>query len=167
MPDITPEERLLEMIKKAQGSLKMKKELKVFTKVNIILVSVIILIAGIFAMDAVRSKKSISGLKADISKLETRPLPQPAEVKDIAREEAQEAQIPKVEAAVPKKELTIDLNLLGIITGNENQAIIEDKKTNKTYFLYQGDSLEGFKVFSIGGTGVILDYKGEKIELKI
>ena len=57
--------------------------------------------------------------------------------------------------------------LLGIITGDEDQAVIEDKSGEKSYFLYKGDSFKDFTVYDIKESRVILDYRGEKIELKI
>ena len=68
---------------------------------------------------------------------------------------------------ISKEEILGNLNLLGIITGENNQAIIEDKNLKKTFFLYKGDSLGELKVYDIKESAVILDYKGEKIELKI
>ncbi|MBU3910954.1 MAG: hypothetical protein KKD90_00025 [Candidatus Omnitrophica bacterium] len=167
MSHITPEERLLELIKKAQGSLKIKKELKIFNKVNIILIGIIVIVISVFAMDVVKSKKNISDLEADLSGLKIMPLPQPADIKEIAVEDIKEAVVAKIEMPAPEKSLAVDLNLLGIITGDEKQAIIEDRKEGKAYFLYPGDNLEGFEVISITDTGVILDRDGEKIELKI
>jgi hypothetical protein len=162
MSHMTPEERLLDLIKKAQGSLKMKKELRIFTKVNIILAVLIIVVFGIFISDVFRSGKKKSMLKADLSKIEAPSLPEVVDAKEPAEEETDKTPVPP-----PGKELISGLNLLGIITGSANQAIVEDKKTDKTYFLYQGDVFGDFKVFSISTTGVILDYQGEKIELKI
>jgi hypothetical protein len=111
-------------------------------------------------------------LKADLSKIETPSLPEVVDEKKPAEEKIDKTPVSPVlnekkTAPSPGKELISGLNLLGIITGNANQAIIEDKKTDKTYFLYQGDVFGNFKVFSISATGVILDYQGEKIELKI
>lgn len=172
MPHMTPEDRLLDLIKKAQGSLKIKKELRIFTKVNIILAILIIVIAGIFIVDVSKSRKNVSKLKAYLSKIEAPSLQEPVDVKGPAIKEIEITHVSSVldeqkPEALSKKEPTSELNLLGIIIGNENQAIIEDKKADKTYFLYQGDSFGDFKVFSISATGVILDYQGEKLELKI
>ena len=56
---------------------------------------------------------------------------------------------------------------MGIVTGENNQAIIEDRNLKKTFFIYKGDSLGELKVYDIKNNAVILDYKGEKIELTI
>jgi hypothetical protein len=68
---------------------------------------------------------------------------------------------------IPKEEIVGNLNLLGIIRGDNDQAIIEDNTLKKTFFLYKGDLLGELKVYDIKDSAVILDYKGEKIELKI
>ena len=51
MPELTPEGKLLDVIKKAQDKLRFKKELKLFTKINIILIGLIIIIIAILLMD--------------------------------------------------------------------------------------------------------------------
>lgn len=56
-------------------------------------------------------------------------------------------------------------NLVGIITGERPQAIIENAETGKTYYLYKGQSFEGVMVFDIEAKRVVLDYGGEKITL--
>lgn len=68
---------------------------------------------------------------------------------------------------ISREEILGNLNLLGIITGDNNQAIIEDKTLKKTFFLYKGDLLGELKVYDIKDSVVILEYKGEKIELNI
>ena len=56
-------------------------------------------------------------------------------------------------------------NLVGIMPGANPQAIIEDRETGKTYYLYKGASFDGGVVQEIGNGRVVLDYKGEKINL--
>lgn len=58
-----------------------------------------------------------------------------------------------------------DINLLGIVSGQKPQAVIEDKKTQKTYFLNQGDSFGQTRVLEIKEGKVVLDYKGKNFEL--
>jgi hypothetical protein len=57
--------------------------------------------------------------------------------------------------------------LLGVIRGDNDQAIIEDKTLKKTFFLYKGDLLGELKVYDIKDSAVILEYKGEKTEIKL
>jgi len=59
------------------------------------------------------------------------------------------------------------LNLIGISSGDNLQAIIEDKSKNKTYFLYEGQSGEDIKIEKITPDKVILDYKGTRMELSL
>lgn len=61
--------------------------------------------------------------------------------------------------------LSEQFNLVGIIAGDSPQAVIEDKKANKTYYLYKGASFNGTVVEDIGSGKVILDCKGERVSL--
>ncbi|PIU41209.1 MAG: hypothetical protein COS99_06655 [Candidatus Omnitrophica bacterium CG07_land_8_20_14_0_80_42_15] len=63
------------------------------------------------------------------------------------------------------KDVKENLSLIGIIEGDKLQAAIEDKKGNKTHFVYKGDSLNDVSVEDILENKVILNYKGEKFEL--
>ena len=65
------------------------------------------------------------------------------------------------------KEFTKDLNLLGIVTGKNPQAIIEDKKEGKTYFVNKGDSIGVLRVEEIREDRVILNYQGEQLDLTL
>lgn len=62
-------------------------------------------------------------------------------------------------------DLSANLTLLGIVLDDRAQAIIQDKKTQKSYFLYKGNSIGEIKVEDILESKVILSYQGEKIEL--
>lgn len=77
-----------------------------------------------------------------------------------------ESKAKKVVPAGPTfKELVKDLKLLGIVSGDRLQVIVEDKKLNKTYFLYTGDYLGEIKVEEINSDRVVLDFQGERISL--
>ena len=56
-------------------------------------------------------------------------------------------------------------NLVGIIPGDKPQAIIEDKETQKTYYLVQGQSVNGITVDDVGAGKVIFSYGGKRIIL--
>ena len=62
-------------------------------------------------------------------------------------------------------DITKELSLLGIVRGDKPQAIIEDQRTKKTYFLNIGDSINGLVIESIGEGKVTLDYHGQKFDL--
>lgn len=64
-------------------------------------------------------------------------------------------------------DLIKDINLLGIIAGENPQAVIEDKKEQKTYYLTEGDYLGAFQVKDIQEGKVILSYGGKNYELHI
>ena len=65
------------------------------------------------------------------------------------------------------KESIKDLNLLGIVSGKNPQAIIEDKKEGKTHFVNKGDSIGPLRVEEITEDRVILYYRGERLDLML
>lgn len=73
------------------------------------------------------------------------------------------------EAAKPlsivSSDLTKDINLIGVILGDNPQAIIEDKKTQKNYYVTKGQFIGEFQVDDIQEGKVILIYEGRKFEL--
>ncbi len=87
---------------------------------------------------------------------------------------------PPVVAASPKlptprpgpsnaaKQLASRLTLMGIVSGNPPQAIIEDSQTKKTYFVTTGQAVvEGALLDQVLDNRIILDLDGEKIELTL
>lgn len=71
----------------------------------------------------------------------------------------------KAEAERILTTLVGDLKLVGISWGEEPQAMIEDKKTKKTYFLKTGDMINKLKIDTILKDRVILNFQGERAEL--
>jgi len=74
------------------------------------------------------------------------------------------AALPQV-AKVQAGELLKDINLTGVFSGSDPQAVLENKKTQKTYYVTIGQSIEGFLVEDIQEGKVMLSYQGEKFEL--
>ncbi|MFH1355013.1 MAG: type II secretion system protein N [Candidatus Omnitrophota bacterium] len=78
---------------------------------------------------------------------------------------------PLVQKDTAKEEVSVsldfikELKLLGIISGDDPQAIIQDKKTEQTYYLSRGQSVGEIKVEEIQDGRVVLNYKGKKFEL--
>jgi len=64
-------------------------------------------------------------------------------------------------------DIKAQLNLLGIVWGEDPQAIIENKTTQKTYFLYKGEGFENIELQEILENKVKLQYKGKQFELVI
>ncbi|HDN86261.1 MAG: hypothetical protein DRP68_02860 [Candidatus Omnitrophota bacterium] len=64
------------------------------------------------------------------------------------------------------EEKTKNLKLVGIAWSDNPDAMIEDTKVKKTYFVKQGDIINGVRIERIFRDKVVLTYKGEKIELK-
>ena len=60
-----------------------------------------------------------------------------------------------------------DLSLKGIIAGDKPQAIIEDEKSKKSFFLYKGESINDIRVEDIQSDRVILRVNGEVLELTL
>jgi len=58
-----------------------------------------------------------------------------------------------------------DISLIGIISGDNPQAIIEDKLAQKTYYLTTGQFAGDFQVENIGNGKISLISKGQRYEL--
>jgi len=82
-------------------------------------------------------------------------------LKEEAPNQAPAEQGPKLE------DVKGQLSLLGVIGGAAPQAIIEDKRTQKTYFLNKGGTFDDIEVGDILENKVILNYKGKQFELVI
>ena len=62
-------------------------------------------------------------------------------------------------------DISEQVGLVGIIAGDNPQAILEDKKAQKTYYVNKGQSFNGYVVEEISENKVMLDYEGKKISL--
>ena len=71
------------------------------------------------------------------------------------------------QAAGAPEDIVSSLNLIGFVSGEKRQAIIEDKKSGKTYFLYKGDNLSGYEVIDVLEDKVILEGGGRTLELRM
>lgn len=69
------------------------------------------------------------------------------------------------ETGKPAEEIFGNLNLVGIIAGAEPQAIIEDKKSQKTHYLNKGQSFDGITVEEISEDKVKLNSGGRRTTL--
>lgn len=58
-----------------------------------------------------------------------------------------------------------NIGLVGIIPGDPPQAIVEDKKSQKTYYLAKGQSINGITVEDISENKVVLEYRDKKMTL--
>ena len=70
-------------------------------------------------------------------------------------------------SAVAGPELMKNFNLVGVIAGENAQAIIEDKLTLKTYYVNKGQSIGEFKVEDVLEGKIILSYHGQTYELNL
>ena len=80
---------------------------------------------------------------------------------------AASAQLTQESGVTVGANLIKDINLLGVISGASPQAIIEDKNSQKTYYVNKGQMIGEFQVEEIGDGKVILNYSGQKFELSI
>ena len=71
------------------------------------------------------------------------------------------------EEAVIDTDLASILNLVGIMAGDNPQAVIEDKTAGKTFYLSRGQSFGEFKVEEILEGKVILSSRGKRYELSL
>ena len=62
-------------------------------------------------------------------------------------------------------DLMKDINLVGIISGENPQAVIEDKKAQKTYYVTKGQFIGEMQVEDIQEGKIIINYAGQKYEL--
>ncbi len=62
-------------------------------------------------------------------------------------------------------DLVKDINLVGIISGVNPQAVVEDKKTQKTYYLNKGQFIGELQIEDIQEGKIIVNYNGQKYEL--
>ncbi len=60
-----------------------------------------------------------------------------------------------------------DISLLGIISGDNPQAILEDKKSRKTYYVSKGQFVGDFQLEDIQEGKIILNSRGQRYELQI
>lgn len=63
-------------------------------------------------------------------------------------------------------EATKTLRLAGISWSDDPDVMIEDTKTQKTYFLKKGQRIDSVKIQAVFKDKVILSYEGEEIELR-
>ncbi len=75
---------------------------------------------------------------------------------------------PRPSQSAAGKTLATRLTLMGIVSGNPAQAIIEDAETKKTYFVTPGQMVvDGAVLERVLDNHVILDLDGEKIDLTL
>ncbi|MEA3305660.1 MAG: hypothetical protein U9R52_02480 [Candidatus Omnitrophota bacterium] len=77
----------------------------------------------------------------------------------------QQVEVDEVITGPALEEVSAGLSLIGIITGNRPQAVIEEKKTKKSYFLFEGSSVGQAKLLEILEDSVVMEYQGQTFEL--
>ena len=189
----SPEEKLLKLIR---GERKPKfkahpekaviserivqaKEDRSYVKfINISLIAILIIIAAVLIFDVINFNLKRPELVAEIApKAEERQEPQlqPSQELSVDPKLLGSRDLFKASAAavspgaVPQAsyDKLKELSLKGIIAGEKPQAIIEDEKNKKSYFLYKGESVNNIKVEDIQSDRVILRVNGEVLELTL
>ena len=62
-------------------------------------------------------------------------------------------------------ELVKDISLVGILGAENPQAVIEDKKTQKTYYVTKGQFIGEIQVVGVFEGKIILEFRGQRFEL--
>ncbi|NQT95814.1 MAG: hypothetical protein HQ572_05130 [Candidatus Omnitrophica bacterium] len=73
----------------------------------------------------------------------------------------------KVKEGPGLRELIKEIRLVGIMPGDEPQAIIEDKKSGQTLFLIKGESIGDIQIRDISSGKVVLGYGEETMALSL
>lgn len=193
--DISPEEKLLEIIKKGNDAssnkqgLKGKKSLLSVGYLKKIIVSIplkswlpgIIISLFVFSLLLLLLSVLFAFLPPGINQLK------PADDKEIESQlTANEVRHPAIETYIDqirkkdifnsaafkndsKSDLVLDglkdIGLLGIINEEPKQAIIKDKTTGEIYYLKEGESLGEFKVSQILDGKIVVEYRQERFEI--
>ncbi|MFA5115748.1 MAG: type II secretion system protein N [Candidatus Omnitrophota bacterium] len=183
----SPEDRLLKLIKgdkkannvAAPGEPAQKKmTIKIGAKkLNIILIVILVLLLAVLLIDSLRFRMSTrSHIRVEAPKAaENANSNRPAtisqaidttdlESKDLFRAPSDPSQGVASGSSFDKLK---DLTLNGIIAGDNPQAIIEDTKNKKSYFLNKGQSINRMTVKDILQDRVILEVDGETLELTL
>jgi hypothetical protein len=77
----------------------------------------------------------------------------------------EESKSKNIQPMEDRKDFLQDINLVGIMDDQGRKAIVEDKKTSKTYYLSVGDSISGMKVSEIKENEVVLEKDGTSYNL--
>lgn len=183
----SPEDRLLKLIKGdkransaavSAESAQKKSTMKIGAKkLNVILIVILVLLSAVLLIDSLRFRMSTrsrirvgvpeaaenanSNRPATISPtIDTSAL----ESKNLFRAPSDSSQGGASGSSFDKLK---DLTLNGIIAGDNPQAIIEDTKNKKSYFLNKGQSINRMTVKDILQDRVILEVDGETLELTL
>lgn len=83
----------------------------------------------------------------------------------LVETQVEDKQEPREDLRQTARELSSELRLVGILLSPEPQAMVEDRRTNETFFLKEGDIVNKLEIQEILSDRVILNYQGESIEL--
>jgi type II secretory pathway component PulC len=89
------------------------------------------------------------------------------EAPDRAPESAQATPAATAGPSVEARELASRLTLIGVVSGDSPQAIIEDSGKGKTSFVGVGQMVEGMVVEEVHDNRVVLSLNGERVELSL
>ncbi len=91
----------------------------------------------------------------------------PPEIRELFGAPVTRETPPLIKEGPSISELARDLVLVGVITGDNPQAIIQDKRTRQSFYVYEGESVLEFKIKRIEKATVILEYNGETLKLSL
>ncbi|MDP8265237.1 MAG: hypothetical protein P9M12_07175 [Candidatus Aceula lacicola] len=186
-----PEEKLLKIIRKKDKSISKKKAddkdsvekidsdsfERVFRVLNQLMILIVLVLAGYLLYIFIFSQNKVDDfvvddVPAEISKTvdlkDEKSKPYEYYAQEIEERDVFSRPKPKQEEEQVKAEninLSESLRIVGIVLGDVPEAIIEDIKSRKIFFLHQGDEVLEGKIRSIKEGKIILDYNGSTIEL--
>jgi len=108
--------------------------------------------------------------QASAAQIISEPKPYEFYQKELKRKQIFKTQYTQEEksAVIPTDiELTKEINLVGIISGDNPQAIIEDRRTQKTYYVAKGQFIGDYRVEDIREGKIILEFQGKRYELNM
>lgn len=145
--------------------------------INIALIAILVIITVVLLSDAINfnSKRPVHVTETTPRTTESlAPRPQPSTDIPSNADALIERDLFRPPVAAPATnipqasyEKLKDLSLKGIIAGDKPQAIIEDEKNKKSFFLYKGESINDITVEDIQSDRVILRVNGEVLELTL
>jgi len=149
-------------------------------KANKILLGVFLVLLGLFMLDILlglgKSKVTVLRPEGEVELGKNEDIKQSPDfssyAKEIKKRQLFKGTLPQERAASAeasqqdvRKILPSDFQLMGIAAGVNPQAIIMNKKTQQTYFLYKGQSQDNLTIEEILENKVKLSYEGEIFEL--
>ncbi len=160
----------------------MQIEIREMRQINKVLIAVFLVILGWFLLDILLNlgkTETLSFNGTDKDEETAIPVKKIGQLpdfnyfsKEIGRKKlfkgssTQQESIPGQESSGVTAGITTPVfQLLGVVAGAKPQAIIQNNRTQKTYFLYKGQIQDNLKLDDVSGNKAKINYEGETLEL--